>query len=186
MIRNIFFKSFKCISEINEVSVDEEIYGLVSVVNMQNALPTFDIFSTNLISNVDAGETKTVNLPVWGTGLFLDPITNQDQVVILVTLMEQDNGSPKLYHTFGKIIATASIASSLTATRPQRVASLSADMKRFFSADLGLPFVMDDDHIATVELRLTAADIASTQRIEKTITLKSNQGNYTATFELVP
>jgi len=186
MIRNIVFKNFKCISEINEASVDEEVYGIVTVVSTQNGLPVFDLFRSNLISNVDAGETKTINMPIWGLGNFPDPIRNADDVIILVTLMEQDNGSPKTYHTMGKIIATSSLASNLSATRDQRVATLSSDMKRFFSADLGLPFVMDDDHIATVELRLTAADIASTQRIERTLTLKSNQGNYTATFDLVP
>jgi hypothetical protein len=98
---------------------------------------------------MNAGESKSPGgKPFW----FIDNSTGKaipdpSKVIFVVSLMENDNGSPSAARALVKGLATASIAGSTSLPRAQRVAKLKSDCDSALAIPTGgLNF---DDQIGT-------------------------------------
>jgi hypothetical protein len=100
-------------------------------------------------------------------------------------MLPNDNADPNLYRTSAQAAATASLLSSLTQPRAVRVTRLLQDIRETIDNLPSGPFVADDDHVGTAELRLTPSDsIAEGKTQDKTLKIESGEGNYELMFRI--
>jgi hypothetical protein len=177
-----------CLQEINESSPSEEPYVLVTSVDLTKApLPTFEVFLYGAFEDLDEGETRPINGPAfWGTSSQPAIIPDRDSVIFIVTLMEQDNGSPRSYRTQIKGIAAASLTSTVgDPSRSAKVAALLRDIRDHLNGlNLPVPFALDDDHIGTEELRLNSSDLITSGRKTIPLIIRSREGFYKLYLEI--
>ncbi len=193
MSLTIRLHSVKCIEEINEASASEEPYALVTSVSLQGRIlpnlppfPNFRVLRYGVWEDFDAGEVK-VNSgpPFWGFESTPRDITNVDDVIFVVTLMENDNADPDSYRQLVLGAAGASLVSTLgTPSRAIRATRLLDDIRRQIDSVPSLPFALDDDHIGTVEFRLDTSDLIPFGIKDKVLTIKSDEGHYELTFRI--
>jgi len=184
-IRPIFIT---CLREINELSASEEPYALVTSVDLTTATPTFDVFLYGAFEEMDEGETRPINgQSFWGVPSSQPAlITDRDNVIFIVTLMEQDNGSPRFFRALVKGVTTASLASTAGSPgRSAKVAVLLRDIRDSLNGlNLPIPFSMDDDHIGTEELRLNSSDLITSGSKTIPLIIRSREGFYRLHFQI--
>jgi hypothetical protein len=202
----IALQSIKCLEETDEVGADEP-YVLVTGVNLQKLPPQVEVTKYGPWSDVDQGEVKStkvlpdgtppeviewfknlgiLRVPFWG----LDNespkiISDPDDVIFIVSVMENDDGSPKAARELVKAAAVATLASSVGMDRDNKVKKLIADIKSVLAMPTGAPNF--DDHIGTKELRLTAKDLYRVIRgpIHRDLFFTGDGGHYKATFKML-
>jgi hypothetical protein len=177
-----------CNQENSESSPSDEPYILVTSVNLTiEPVPAFEVFLYGAFENMDEGETRPINgLPFWNTASEPAEIPNRDSVIFIVTLMEQDNGSPPTYREGVKLVAgNALLSTGVGSSRSAKVAALLRDIRDALNGiNVPLPFVLDDDHIGTEELRLNSSDLITSGRKTKPLIIRSREGFYTLHFEI--
>lgn len=195
----INIKEVKCLDERNEASASEEIYALVTSVklskvipNLPNSpvIPSFEVFLYGVWEDFDEGEIKQNQGPPFWPIFYSNPanivpekIEDRDDVIFIVTLMENDNGDPGQYRMFVKSAAAASLASTVNAPRAAKAASLIKDITDNLNGiDMPIPFALDDDHIGTGELRLRSSDL--TKSCERVLTFDNSEGFYDVYFTI--
>ncbi|WP_148712692.1 hypothetical protein [Corallococcus sp. AB030] len=187
----IRLQSIKCLREVNESSPTEEPYVLVTSADLGSTIPgvpappNLEVFRYGVWNEVDAGEVRASDGPAfWGVDSAQHDIRNPDDVALIVSLMESDNADPRQYQTLVKTVATMSLTSSLGQTNnPTRVTKLLSDIRNALNGvDLPIPFALDDDHIATEQLKLDGADLIPFGIRERTITITNTEGAYELTF----
>jgi hypothetical protein len=196
MSHTIQLHSIKCVREINEDSASEEPYVLVTAVQLRKTLPNFPsiqnvrVFRYGVWENFDEGEVKTNSGPAfWGLNSTPEDITDPSEIDFIISLMENDNGDPGQYQTFLEATTSALLALTLgEQDRSVRFARLVAGIRNALNGiDLPVPFVLDDDHIGTEELRLDSSDLipvdAGTKN--KLLTIQSDEGHYELTFQII-
>jgi hypothetical protein len=86
-----------CEETTSDGSPSDEVYAIVTTVVRDKLDPARSRSSTrftNVYENFDAGDSRVPNLGVWGTGGDNDPqpLTDWDDVFIIISLMERDTG----------------------------------------------------------------------------------------------
>ncbi|MFN8713348.1 MAG: hypothetical protein ACK5Z2_10895 [Bacteroidota bacterium] len=182
-VNEVRFVQLKCIKEINELSVDEEPYLFVAVVQAMQGVtspPKVDVFQFGPFTNTDAGEVKkpTAN----ESSLLLKKLNSEPTLpgtVIVAALMENDNSDPIIYRLALRAELLTFILGNLSATEAVLRERVPAIMKNVLTGKVF--FVKDDDFIAMNEIRFVENNKVS---IENTLPFKSKQGDYTVTFRL--
>ncbi|WP_212903105.1 hypothetical protein [Clostridium polyendosporum] len=188
----INLNTIKCVREINESSASEEPYVLVTSVDLRRNIAGVSPVNLNVVrygiwEDFDEGETKTNSgPPFWGVNHKPEDIANIDDVIFIVSLLENDNGNPDQYRTLVLTVATISLNSTLgEPDRSVRARRLLQDITNALNGvDLPIPFALDDDHIGTVELRLDGSDLISAGTKQKKLTIRSAEGHYELTFQI--
>lgn len=195
----IALKNIKCKIETDEVGSDEP-YVLVTAVDLGNPLlPNAEVTLYGPWSDVDAGElhgTQPLQPGInpsdfpflvwrrnaWGPSGSAKPIPNLGNAVILVSMMEHDDGKPGTARELVKGAVVSSLAASAGMTRAQRVTKLKADINEALGIPTGFPNF--DDRVGTTqELTLSAnlLDVAAGPKT-KTLTITGDGGKYEVTF----
>lgn len=191
---SIRLNTIKCVEEINEASASEEVYVLITSVSLQPSvpgLPSVHNLRTNrygVWEDFDEGEVKqNVGSQFWGLNSIREDIANLSNVIFVVTLMENDNGNPDSYRELVEIAATTSLAATIGETNNSvRADRLLLSIRNALNGvDLPIPFALDDDHIGTEFLRLDSSDLISVGAKDKTLSIRSEEGNYELAFRII-
>jgi len=120
--------SIASIEGTSEIGSDEP-YVIVTAVDLTSLVPGLECTLYGPVS-MNAGESKSPGgKPFW----FIDNTTGKaipdlTKVIFVVSLMENDNGSPSAARAFVKGLATVSIAGSTALPLAQRITKLKADV----------------------------------------------------------
>lgn len=197
----IALTKIKCKIETDEVGADEP-YVLVTAVDLSNPLlPNAEVTLYGPWGDVDAGETRTTqpippgvdpnDLPfivwrrnAWGPSGQAKAIANPAHAVILVSMMEHDDGKAGTARGLAKAAAVSSLAASMGMTREQRVSKLKADIHAALGIPTGAPN-FDDRVGGTKEFALSAnlLNVAAGPK-SKTLTIAGDGGRYEVTLQV--
>lgn len=110
-------------------------------------------------------------------------IANPSDVVIVVSVIENDNGVPEQYQEVVNLKVGLSLTASAGApTAAARAARLAADINNVLNGiDLPIPVELDDDHIGTQQLVLDDSDLISVGQKDRVMRFAGDG----AEFELV-
>lgn len=195
----IALKKIKCRIETDEIGSDEP-YVLVTAVDLSNpVLPNAEVTLYGPWGGVDEGDTCTTqpipngvdpnDLPfiiwrrnAWGPSGSAKAIPNPANAVILVSMMEHDDGKASAARELVKAAVVGALAASAGMTRAQRVSKLKTDIHGALGIPTGAPN-FDDRVGATVEVPLSASllDVAAGPKT-KTITIVGDGGKYDVTL----
>jgi len=195
----IALKKIKCRIETDEVGADEP-YVLVTAVDLSNpVLPNAEVTLYGPWSDVDAGETHGTqplqpgvnpnDFPflvwrrnAWGPSGQAKAIANPANAILLVSMMEHDDGKPGTARELVKAAVVGALAASAGMTRAQRIDKLKADINGALGIPTGFPN-FDDRVGSTKELPLSAnlLNVAAGPKT-KTITIVGDGGKYDLTF----
>lgn len=195
----IALKSIKCRIETDEVGSDEP-YVLVTAVDLSNPLlPNAEVTRYGPWSDVDAGETRRTqplqpglnpnDFPflvwrrnAWGPSGSAKAITNPANAILLVSMMEHDDGKPATTRELVKAAVVGALAASAGMTRAQRIDKLKADINGALGIPTGFPN-FDDRVGSTKEVPLSAnlLNVAAGPKT-KTMTIVGDGGRYDVTF----
>lgn len=195
----IALKKIRCLIETDEVGSDEP-YVLVTAVDLSNpVLPNAEVTMYGPWADVDQGDTCTTHplqaginpsdMPfivwrrnAWGPSGSAKAIPDPSKAVILISLMEHDDGKPGTSRELVKGAVVSSLAASAGMTREQRVSKLKADIHGALGIPTGLPN-FDDRVGSTHELPLSAnlLNVAAGPK-SKTLTIVGDGGKYEVTM----
>jgi hypothetical protein len=197
---SIAVSKIRCRVETDEVGADEP-YVLATAVRLQNPISNVEVTLYGPWSDVDKGETHgTVAIPAgvnagtlppvivwrrpcWGLNGQPAPIPNPESVILLFSLMENDDGHPDALRTTVKLAAVGSLAASTGSPRNERVRALIRDIDGARKLPTGAPN-FDDLVGPTQELPLTSSllNVAGGPKT-KTLTFRGDGGVYDVTVE---
>jgi len=197
----IALTKIKCRIETDEVGADEP-YVLVTAVDLSNPLlPNVEVTRYGPWGDVDEGESRTTHsIPTgfdpdlapfivwrrnaWGPSGNAKAISNPANAVLLVSMMEHDNGKPSAARELTKGAVVSSLAASNGMTRAQRVSKLIADINGALAIPTGAPN-FDDRVGSTKELALSAnlLNVAAGPKT-KTLTIVGDGGKYDVTLQV--
>jgi hypothetical protein len=195
----IALKKIKCRIETDEIGADEP-YVLVTAVDLSNPLlPNAEVTRYGPWGGVDAGDTCTTQplqpgvnpsdmpfivwrLNAWGPSGTAKAIASPANVILLVSLMEHDDGKPGTARELVKGAVVSALAASNGMTREQRVNKLKADIHDALGIPTGFPN-FDDRVGSTKEVPLSASllNVAGGPKT-KTLTIVGDGGKYDVTF----
>jgi hypothetical protein len=194
MTLSIELHSIRSLDESSEFSSSDELYVLVTVASVRPpiaglpipAIPNFRVFSYGVFTDMDDDDPGPVIVggpAFWGMDGAPADIGDPNDVAIIVSVMEQDNGSPAQYAELINAKTGISLATSAGAPSPAaRAARLAADISNVLNAiDVPIPFAFDDDHISTQQFVLDASDLIPSGRKERVMRFTGDG----ATVELV-
>jgi hypothetical protein len=200
----------KCLGESDESSASDEIYVLVTAVDLTvQPIPNVRTIKTGVWGDVDKGEFHAalqlppgtdaqlfdtlenivvVARPFWGFDLNPRVIHHPNDVIFLVTCMEHDDSGPGNVREMAQMAATAAVASSIGLPRATLVQNLRHDIDDAINTVTDIPIQNDDERInRTKELRLNATHVAKTiptgqQFFESLFFYESDEGHYRVDF----
>ena len=190
----IYLRSIHCSEETDEVGADEP-YVLVTAVNLASSvvvsgfpvpLPAFEVARYGF-DDVDEGETHDAPGPsqsFWGINGRAAPLTDPDNAIFVVSLMENDNGDPEALRAIVKGAVGASMLGSLTSSRADKVSALIRDVDFAMGTPTGFPNL--DDKIGLRELRFSADElrrVEAGETVRTSIDINGDGGRYQLTFE---
>ena len=174
----ITVKGIRSIEESNESSASDEIYVLVTAVDLTvQPVPNVRTVPTGPWADVDAGEFHNAvqfppgtaeevfalpfvtARPFWGLDLRPRVLRHQDDVIFLVSCMEHDEGSAQAARELVQVAATGTIASSIGMARATLVQNLINDIDGQLRLPTALHFNLDEQIGKTKELRLTPSHV---------------------------
>jgi hypothetical protein len=147
--------SIKGTSEIG----DDEPYVIVTACDLSTAVPGIESTLYGPVT-MGTGQTRSpAGNPFW----FIDNTTGKaipdpSQVIFIVSLMENDNGSPSAARLLVKSAAAVSLGGSFGLTRAKRVQKLVADIDSALAIPTGAPN-FDDQIGNSKELTLSNVDL---------------------------
>jgi hypothetical protein len=180
MTLSIELHSIRSLDESSEASASDELYVLVTVASMRPpiaglpipAIPNFRVFSYGVFEDMDDDDDGPVIVggpPFWGMDGSPEDIGDPNDVAIIVSVMEQDNGTPAQYVELINAKTAISLGASAGAPTPAaRAARLAADISNVLNAiDVPIPFAFDDDHIGTQQFILDQSDLIPSGRKDR-------------------
>ncbi|QHW00259.1 LGFP repeat-containing protein [Spirosoma endbachense] len=185
----IYLSSIRCVSDTSELTPDEP-YVLVTVVNLAaTPVPTFDVtlYAFDGVSSRETHYSQGISSSFWGINARPAQLTDPNNVIFLVTLMENDDGNPQALRSIVKGIVGSSILGSLSLDRTNKVMALLRDVNSASGTPTGGPNY-DDKIGPSQELVFSMEDLARAERgelIQKTTWSRGDGGSYTMTFEAV-
>jgi hypothetical protein len=191
----------KCIFETDESGSDEP-YVLVTGINLKTLVPNVEVTRYGKWDDVDGGETHPTkpippgsdlnNLPpgtvwrkpCWGLDSKPAAINNPDDVILLVSLMENDDGSISAARELVKVAAIGSLAASTGMSRTTRVTKLIKDINGALQVPTGA-LSFDEIIGSTKELRLSKKllDVNGCNK-SKCLTFIGEGARYQVCFEI--
>ena len=194
----LYLSDIHCNEETSELSAADEPYVLVTAVNLASSvpvagfsvpLPAFDVVRYGPFDDVDDGETHFapgITQSFWGINGRPAALTDPDQAIFVVALMEHDAGRPGSLQGMVKGIVGGSVLGSLPLDRGNKVANLIRDVSSAVGVPSG-PSLDQDNHIGDPqELRFSQQELArarSGQAVPKTLNFAGDGGRYAVTFE---
>jgi hypothetical protein len=194
----IYLSNLHCFEETSEFSASDEPYVLVTAVDLAARqqvagfpvpLPTFDVVRYGPFDDVDDGEThftSGIGQSFWGMNGRATALTDPDQAIFVVALMEHDAGRPGTLQGIVKGIVGGSVLGSLGLDRGSKVDGLLRDVSSALGTPSG-PSVDQDDAVGDPqELRFSREELkraGSGQTIAKTLDFSGDGGRYALTFE---
>lgn len=195
----IALRKIRCLIETDEVGSDEP-YVLVTAVDLSNpVLPNAEVTMYGPWGDVDKGDTCTTHplqpginpsdMPfiiwrrnAWGPSGTSKAIPDPSKAVILISMMEHDDGKPGTSRELVKGAVVSSLAASAGMTRDQRVSKLKADIHGALGIPTGFPN-FDDRVGSTHEFPLSAnlLNVAAGPK-SKTLTIVGDGGKYEVTL----
>lgn len=190
----------RCLIETDEVGSDEP-YILVTGVNLKPPIPNVEVTRYGPWGDVDEGEllrTQPIpagfnpdTLPIivwrrlcWGLNGNPAPINHPDDIILLVSMMENDDGSPSATRTIVKGAAVSSLAASVGTSRANRVSKLINDINGALNVPTGAPN-FDDRVGSTKELRLSQSLLDVETGVKaKNLLFTGDGGQYRVRFEM--
>jgi hypothetical protein len=150
--------SIHSIKGTSEIGSDEP-YVIVTAVDLSSLVPSLESTLYGPLS-MNAGESKpTGGPPFWSinnkTG---KTISDPSQVIFIVAMMENDDGSPSAARVIIKGAAVASLTASINQPRATRVQKLLADIDSAMGIPTGGPN-FDDGIGKPLELKLSKLDL---------------------------
>jgi hypothetical protein len=185
----IYLSNLHCFEETSELSASDEPYVLVTAVDLTPGAPAFDVVRYGPFEDVDDGETHFapgIAQSFWGITGGPAVLTNPDQVIFVVALMEHDAGRPGTLQGIVKGIVGGSVLGSLTLDRGSKVAALIRDVSSALGTPSGPSLDQDDNVGDPQELRFSREELAqaeSGQTIAKILDFSGDGGHYALTFE---
>lgn len=191
----IAVKNIKCRIETDEVGADEP-YVLVTAIDLKTfPLPTVEVTRYGPWGDVDKGETHSTmplqpgfnpdNLPgivwrrnAWGPSGNAKAIASPQDAIILVSMMEHDDGEPSAARTIVKGAVVSSLAASSSLSRAQKVQKLIADINGALEIPTGAPNF--DDRVGSTQefvLSNSLLNVAGGPKT-KTLTIVGDGGKY--------
>jgi len=203
---SIAMQSIKSLDDSTEVGSDEP-YVLVTAANLAGLIPQVEVTLYGPFEDTDKGETHSTVVapaglpkpiadaingsplgrrPFWALDNKTSaPIASPNDVVFIVSVMENDDGKPNTLRTLVKLAAVGSLAASSGMARATRVKKLIADIGGALGTPTGAPNF--DDVVGTHELVLTAADLvppASKKRVKTVDFNGNNEGTFRVAVEM--
>jgi hypothetical protein len=154
----IYLSNLHCFEETSEFSASDEPYVLVTAVDLAARqqvagfpvpLPTFDVVRYGPFDDVDDGEThftSGIGQSFWGMNGRATALTDPDQAIFVVALMEHDAGRPGTLQGIVKGIVGGSVLGSLGLDRGSKVDGLLRDVSSALGTPSG-PSVDQDDAV---------------------------------------
>lgn len=202
----IAMTKIRCLIETNEVGADQP-YVIVVGADLTKTPPNVEATLSGPWEDMDKGEARTllpleslaaqppqvavflqslglVQTPFWSldnkTG---KNIKKPEDVIFIVTVMENDDGDPKVARELAKTAAVASLASSMGMDRAERVQKLIQDINHALKMPTGFPNF--DDRIDTKELKFTAKELSAADKgsVAKGLIFTGDGGQYRLRFE---
>lgn len=195
---SIYLKTLTCNEETDEVGSDEP-YVLVTSVNLASTvqvagfpvpLPSFDVIRYGPYGDVDTGDwrgTGEAAQSFWGVNGGSPTITDPNQAIFVVSVMENDDGNAETLRGIVKGVIGSSVLSTLSADRNNKVATLIRDVGAAVGTPTGAPN-FDDIVGPTQELRFTADQLARAEQgvaQQQSLWVRGDGGMYTMLFEAV-
>lgn len=197
----IALTKIRCLIETDEVGADEP-YVLVTAIDLKTfPLPTVEVTRYGPWKDIDKGDTATTmplqpgvpadslpfivwRRPAWGPGGAPKAIAHPDDAILLLSMMEHDDGDASAARTIVKGAVVTSLAASASLGRAQRVEKLIADINGALEIPTGAPN-FDDRVGSTQEFRLssTLLNVAGGAK-SKTLTFRGDGGKYEATMQV--
>ena len=204
--------NFVCLDQSDEIRIlfgfnteDDEPYAVVFAVDLKIAnlavasLPVGAINSkmTLIGALADVNEGEEVSAPgnvIWGLSNASDLVTSANNLIVLVAMMENDDGSPSQVRTVLEKAAQASLFSNLPAftslqiPRQELVSRIIADMDGAMgAAKVGVP--NPDDNIGAIqELRFFQFELDDIYKnrgpVEKSLTFEGDDAKYVLKFKM--
>jgi len=162
---------FVCLDQSDEIRLpplflnteDDEPYALVFAVDLKTGIATLPAGATNSkmtlvgpLSDVDLEERSAPPNVIWGLSDVPDLVSAASNLIVLVAMMENDNGSPDQARTVLQAAAQASMAQNLPAfvakqiPRQELVTRIASGMTGAMGlATVGIP--NPDDHIGPIQ-----------------------------------
>jgi hypothetical protein len=186
--------SIRCRDESSEASASDEVYVIATVAGLRPPvagipippLPDVQVVSFGIFTDMDDDDENPVMVngrPFWGPDGNPRDILDPADVAVILSLMEQDNGSPAQYVELVNTKALISLTGSSGDPSPaSRATRLTTDIANVLNAvDVPIPFSFDDDHIGTQQFVLSQSDLLSGGLKDRTVII----GDGDATYELV-
>jgi hypothetical protein len=196
-VLQIYLKEVHCAEETDEVGADEP-YVLVVTVNLASTInvagfpvpvPAFEVFRYGPFDDMDEDETHAapgISQSFWGVNGQPADLTDPDQVIFIVAVMENDNGDPEALRGIVKGEVGSSVLGSLAAPRAEKVTALLNDVNSALGTPTGAPN-FDDQVGFPQELRFSNEELATLaepgQTVIKTLHFNGDGGQYRLAFE---
>lgn len=189
----IYLNDVFCHVETDDGPGSDEPYLLVTAVDLAPPsedpipIPTLQVFRYGPFDDVDAGERHFgpgIADSFWNLHNNPAEITNADNLIFIVALMENDNGHENAAAIAVKSAAAASLLSSALQDRSIIVNRLVNDIHAALEFPTGFPST-DERVEFPKELRFSSAEIAqasSGQTLQKSLTFSGDGGRYTLNF----
>jgi hypothetical protein len=137
----------------------------------------------------DVDDEDTLSAPgasqsFWGLNGQPASLTNPDDAIFVVSLMENDDGDPEALRGVVKGVVGGSVLGSLTASRPEKVIALLRDVNSAMGTPTGAPNF--DDKIGLQELRFTIDELRRAElgeAVRTSMNINGDGGRYELTFE---
>ncbi|MFE9329716.1 hypothetical protein [Streptomyces sp. NPDC006925] len=187
-------ESIRCHTETDEVGADEP-YVIVAAVDLSASLPVAGFplpipasraYRYGPFEDVDAKETHGAPfISFWGLNGEERALSNPDDAIFMVGLMENDNGSAEALRGLVAAQVNSALFSSLNADRTTRVNLIRQAFISAMETPTGAPNF--DDRVGDPqELRFTREDIALAETgnpARRSLRFSGDGGNYTTTFQ---
>jgi hypothetical protein len=185
----IYLKSILCNVETNEVGADEP-YVLITAVNLASGglAPAFEVVRYGPFQDVDQGETHSapgISNSFWGVNKSPATITDPNDVIFVVSLMENDDGNAENLRGIVKGLVAGSLLASSTFSYHDKVSNLINDINSALGTITGSPN-FDDKIGSSQALRFTLNELNQAeagQTIQKNLNFFGDGGSYTLRFE---
>jgi hypothetical protein len=196
MSLSIHLHSIRSLNESSEASASDEAYVLVTVATLRPplpglpipAVPNFRVFQYGIFTDLDddEGPVSVNGAPFWGMDGVAEDIANPDEVAIVVSVLEHDNGSPAQYAELVNARTGVSLGASLGAPNaPARAARLTSDISNVLNGiDLPIPFALDDDHIGTQQLKLDQSDLIDSGQKQRVMRVAGDGAEFELVFSI--
>lgn len=185
----IYLSYVRCNVETNEVGADEP-YILVTAVNLESGglVPSFEVVRYGPFQDVDNGEkhfAPGISRSFWNIDNTPATISDPNNVIFAVALMENDDGSPESLRGIVKGLVGVSLLASATFDHNAKVNKLLEDINSGLSTPTGAPN-FDDKVGSPQQLIFTSAELNQAeagQTVRKTLFFAGDGGSYTLGFE---